>query len=54
MRWASGMAYPLINIFDANAALNEQAPAPYRGLDRFEARKRIVADLGNAWPRRKN
>jgi valyl-tRNA synthetase len=36
---------PLINIFDANAALNDAVPAPYRGLDRFEARKRIVADL---------
>ncbi|HEY4368964.1 MAG TPA: valine--tRNA ligase [Steroidobacteraceae bacterium] len=36
---------PLINVFDANAALNEEVPAPYRGLDRFVARKRIVADL---------
>jgi valyl-tRNA synthetase len=38
----------LINIFDANAALNEQVPQAYRGLDRFEARKRIVADLDAA------
>jgi len=36
---------PLINIFTADAALNDNAPAAYRGLDRFEARKRIVADL---------
>jgi valyl-tRNA synthetase len=36
---------PLINIFDANATLNDAAPAAYRGLDRFEARKRVVADL---------
>jgi valyl-tRNA synthetase len=36
---------PLINVFDANAALNEEAPAKYRGLDRYEARKLIVADL---------
>src|SRR5690606_9560832 len=36
---------PLINIFDANAALNDEVPVPYRGLDRFEARKRVVADL---------
>ena len=36
---------PLINVFDANAALNDAVPAEYRGLDRFEARKRIVADL---------
>jgi len=36
---------PLINIFDANAALNDEVPQPYRGLDRVEARKRVVADL---------
>ena len=36
---------PLINLFDKNATLNDEAPAPYRGLDRFEARKRVVADL---------
>ncbi len=36
---------PLINVFTADAALNQEAPAAYRGLDRFAARKRIVADL---------
>ena len=36
---------PLINIFDRDARLNDSAPEAYRGLDRFEARKRIVADL---------
>ncbi|HUO66769.1 MAG TPA: valine--tRNA ligase [Gammaproteobacteria bacterium] len=36
---------PMIGIFDANAALNENAPAPYRGLDRFVARERVLADL---------
>jgi valyl-tRNA synthetase len=36
---------PLINVFDENAALNDNVPAPYRGLDRVEARKRVVADL---------
>jgi valyl-tRNA synthetase len=35
----------LINIFDRDARLNDEAPEPYRGLDRFEARKRILADL---------
>jgi valyl-tRNA synthetase len=35
----------LINIFDRDARLNDAAPAAYRGLDRFEARRRIVADL---------
>jgi valyl-tRNA synthetase len=36
---------PIINVLDVNACLNEQAPAAYRGLDRFAARERIVADL---------
>jgi valyl-tRNA synthetase len=36
---------PLINIFDANAALNSEVPPKYRGLDRFEARKLVVADF---------
>ncbi|MBV9522664.1 MAG: valine--tRNA ligase, partial [Alphaproteobacteria bacterium] len=34
-----------VNIFDQDARLNENAPEAYRGLDRFEARKRILADL---------
>jgi len=33
------------NILDDDAAINDSAPEPYRGLDRFEARKRIVTDL---------
>jgi valyl-tRNA synthetase len=36
---------PLINIFDENAALNDQVPEKYRGLDRFVAREQVVADL---------
>ena len=36
---------PLLNILTADAKINDEAPAAYRGLDRFEARKRIVADL---------
>src|SRR3546814_11141246 len=35
----------MINVFDAQARINENAPESYRGLDRFEARKRIVADM---------
>ncbi|HKE94247.1 MAG TPA: valine--tRNA ligase [Povalibacter sp.] len=35
----------LINVFDANAALNHEVPEAYRGMDRFDARKRVVADL---------
>jgi valyl-tRNA synthetase len=36
---------PLINIFTADAHINDNGPEHYQGLDRFEARKRIVADL---------
>ncbi|MEJ8569051.1 valine--tRNA ligase [Elongatibacter sediminis] len=36
---------PLINVLKPDASLNDEAPEAYRGLDRFEARKRIVADL---------
>ena len=36
---------PLLSVLDFDARLNENAPEAYRGLDRFEARKRIVADL---------
>jgi valyl-tRNA synthetase len=36
---------PLINILNKDGTLNDSVPEPYRGLDRFEARKRIVADL---------
>ncbi|MER2519972.1 MAG: valine--tRNA ligase [Bdellovibrionales bacterium] len=35
----------LINLFDAHACLNDNAPEAYRGLDRYEARKRVLADL---------
>ncbi|NII71706.1 valyl-tRNA synthetase [Dyella sp. SG562] len=34
-----------INIFTLDAKVNENAPEQYRGLDRFEARKRVLADL---------
>ena len=40
---------PMINIFDPFARVNENAPEDYRGLDRFAARKKVVAafeDLG--------
>jgi valyl-tRNA synthetase len=35
----------IINILTDDAKINETAPAQYQGLDRFEARKKIVADL---------
>ncbi|HET6629935.1 MAG TPA: valine--tRNA ligase [Woeseiaceae bacterium] len=36
---------PIINILDDNAAINDTAPAAYRGLDRFAAREKIVEDM---------
>jgi len=35
----------LINIFDANAHINDNAPERFQGLERYEARKRILAEL---------
>ena len=35
----------MVNILDADARINDNAPEAYRGLDRFEARRRVVADL---------
>jgi valyl-tRNA synthetase len=36
---------PMINIMTLDAALNDSVPLPYRGLDRFVAREKILADL---------
>ena len=36
---------PMIGVLALDATLNDNAPAAYRGLDRFVARKRVVADL---------
>ena len=36
---------PQINIFDEHAHLNDEVPEAYRGLERFEARRRVVSDL---------
>ncbi len=36
---------PTINVLNDDATLNENTPEAYRGLDRFEARERVVADL---------
>ena len=38
----------LINIFDRDARLTDAVPAAYRGLDRFAAREKVVADLASA------
>ena len=36
---------PYLSIFTLDAKVNENAPTAYRGLDRFAARKKVVADL---------
>ncbi|MET7143464.1 valine--tRNA ligase [Xanthomonas sp. PPL139] len=36
---------PMINLFTPTAALNDSVPEKYRGLDRFDARKAVLADL---------
>ena len=35
----------MINVMDANARINENAPAEFQGMDRFEARKKLVKAL---------
>ena len=36
---------PLVNIFTIDAVINENGPAAYRGMDRYDARRAIVRDL---------
>lgn len=36
---------PIIGVLTLDAKINDNAPVAYRGLDRFVARKRVVADL---------
>ena len=36
---------PMIGVLALDATVNDNAPAAYRGLDRFVARKKVVADL---------
>ena len=35
----------MINVLDPRGNMNDNAPEAYRGLDRLEARKRVVADM---------
>jgi len=48
--WKVGSRHGLapIPILALDASVNDNAPAPYRGLDRYDARKRVVADLESA------
>jgi len=45
--YAIGQRHKLepINIFTLDAKVNDNAPEKYRGLDRYEARKAVLADL---------
>ncbi|MCX7897986.1 MAG: valine--tRNA ligase [Rhodocyclaceae bacterium] len=45
--WQVGHRHGLapINIFTLDARINEHGPKKYRGMDRYEARKAILADL---------
>ena len=36
---------PIISVLTLDAKINENAPQKYQGMDRFEARKQVVADL---------
>ena len=38
---------PSVCVMTLDAKMNENAPKPYRGVDRFEARKQILADLNS-------
>ena len=48
--YAIGMRHqlPLITIFTLDARVNDEAPEKYRGLDRYDARKAVLADLDAA------
>jgi valyl-tRNA synthetase len=35
----------MVNIFDEHAVLNDNVPEAYRGLERFAAREKVIADL---------
>ncbi len=39
---------PVINILNHDASLNDAVPEPYQGLDRYDARKKVVEDLESA------
>jgi len=39
---------PMINVFTREAAMNENAPEAFRGLDRYDARRKLVADMDSA------
>jgi valyl-tRNA synthetase len=48
--WAIGQRHglPALPVLDLAAKVNDNAPARYRGLDRYDARKAVLADLAAA------
>jgi valyl-tRNA synthetase len=48
--WSVGQRHqlPALAIFNLDATVNDNAPAKYRGLDRYAARKAVLADLQTA------
>jgi valyl-tRNA synthetase len=45
---ARRQALPSLNVMHPDARMNDAVPEPFRGLDRFEARERVVAALRDA------
>ena len=45
MRHKGTVDIPLINLMNPDGTMNENCPEDYVGLDRFDARKKIIADL---------
>jgi len=45
--WQVGQRHglPMLSIFNLDATVNDNAPAKYRGMDRYVARKAVLADL---------
>ncbi|MEE8350576.1 MAG: valine--tRNA ligase, partial [Rhodospirillales bacterium] len=35
----------MVNVLDGNACLNDNVPEAYRGMDRFDARKKVIAEI---------
>jgi valyl-tRNA synthetase len=42
---ASRTGLPLLDVMSPDARMNDNVPAPFRGLDRFDARKKVIAAL---------
>jgi valyl-tRNA synthetase len=36
---------PMINVFDVSAKMNDEVPGAFQGMDRFEARDKVIVDM---------